>query len=72
MSQKTFLVPPNCRMLASTGRDLSHWDTVDLLLDLGKEGGRQMARDLSASNVSGALKFSSVEEPSMAKIGSLI
>lgn len=23
MSQKTFLVPPNCRMLASTGRDLS-------------------------------------------------
>ena len=41
MSQKTFLVPPNCTMLASTGIDLIHWDTVDLLLDLGKrEEGR--------------------------------
>ena len=65
-------MPPKRRMLASTGRDLSHWDTVALLLDLGKEGGRPKARDSSTSNASGAFKVSSVEEPSMAKIGSLI
>ena len=38
-SQKTFLVPLKCRTPASTGRGLSHGDTVDLLFDLGKEGG---------------------------------
>lgn len=38
-SQKTFPVPLTCRIPASAGRGLSHRDTVDLLFDLGEEGG---------------------------------
>lgn len=36
---KTFLVQLKYRIPASTGRSLSHGDTVDLLFNLGEEGG---------------------------------